>query len=111
MRATDQEQLEMIGILIEKARVEIHFKKDSPILASAQIIMGEIMEINGFTIRKSDFDDALWVQPPTFGRNYAKSFFLNDKKLWEILTEKVERAYKNKLDEEGTADAVEDIPF
>lgn len=103
MSTSDQEELKMVSILTENAKIKIFLRKDTSkgLLATAQVLLGGVIEINGFTVRVSKYDEQeYWIQPPTFGPKYNKSFWIDDKKLWRELTERVERHYKNKLEEE-----------
>jgi hypothetical protein len=54
------------------------------------------IEINGFRISKSKYDDnELWVQPPAYpsGGKYHKIFFLNNEAKWKQLEEKIIASY------------------
>lgn len=106
------EQVQIITDLIEKSKVKVYLRDEGPVLATAQLIIGGLIEINGFTIRNSKFDENdLWVQPPAFGSKFAKSFFIKNKTLWAVVLEKIGREYKNTLEEKGIEDAVENIGF
>jgi len=106
------EQVQIITDLIEKSKVKIYLREEGPVLATAQLIIGGLVEINGFTIRESKYEEnELWIQPPAFGIKYAKSFFIKDKNIWSIVIEKIDRSYKNAREEKGIADEVENIGF
>lgn len=106
----DNEQAEMAKTLVEKAKIKIFLLKGATILATAQVTFGDLIEVNGFTIKSSQYD-GLWIQPPTYGQKYYKSFFIKDKKIYKNLLEEIERAYKNELEVQGVTDAVEKIGF
>lgn len=110
MMSYDNEQAEMAKTLAEKAKIKIFLSKGATILATAQVTFGDLIEVNGFTIKSSQYD-GLWIQPPTYGKNYRNAFFVKDKKLYKHLLEEIERAYKNELEVQGVTDAVEEIGF
>jgi len=112
MMTNDNEAKEMAERLLEKAKIKIFLQKNNPkLLATAQITLGDLIEINGFTIKKSQYDD-LWIQPPTYSPpKFYKSFFVKNKKIYKKLLDEIERAYKNELDEQGISESIEDIGF
>ena len=112
MMSNDNEQKEMAERLIENAKIKIFLIKDNPkILATAQLTFGGLIEINGFTIKQSQYE-TLWIQPPTYSPpKYYKSFFVKDKKIYKRLLDEIERAYKNEIDEQGITESIEDMKF
>lgn len=112
MRINDTALLEMADTLLERAEVKIHLKgEESSLLATASIIMGGIIEINGFTIRASKYED-LWTQPPKAGPHYnINCFFVNNPKTWSRVVKTIERNYLNALEERSIEETIEDIPF
>lgn len=110
--SNDNEHKEMAENLLEKAKIKIFLQQNNPkLLATAQVTLGGLIEINGFTIKKSQYDE-LWIQPPTYSPpKFYKSFFVKDKRIYKRLLEEIERAYKNELDEQGITESLEDIEF
>lgn len=112
MRTPDQEELEMIKILYEKAVVKIFIKNKGNLLANAQVLIGGIQEYNGFTIWISKFDDCLNIQPPTYDSFHkCKAIWVRDKEIWSNLCKKIEREYLRVKEEQCIEDVIEDIPF
>ena len=93
----DTEDKEIIENLIQNAEIKIHYiKGEKRVKAYANVILGGVMEINGFSISDSKYGD-LWLQPPKYGKNYNCAFYLNDKdkKLWKLLETKIKEKYEN----------------
>lgn len=112
MRRNDNDLVEMADILLERAEIKIHLKgEESNLLATASLILGGIIEINGFTIRASKYEN-LWTQPPKAGPHYnINCFFVNNPKIWARVVKNIERNYLNVLEERGVEDSVEDMEF
>ena len=109
----NDEQKEIIKELIEKSKVKIFFSKNEKILATAQVIIGDLIEINGFTIKNSRYEETpLWIQPPTYSPpKYLNAFYLKDEKVFKHLIDKIEREYLNKKEKEEIDTSLDDIDF
>lgn len=91
---------EFVKGLIEKSKVKIRFNgKDENLKATAQLIIAEYIEINGFRISLSKFE-GVYVQPPSYntGNRWQNSFWLTEKELWKELENKILEEYESKTD-------------
>ena len=94
-------QREWLEILIEKSSIKINLtNKDDFLKATAQVVLAECIEINGFRISLSKNFEGLWLQPPSYscGNGWKKTFWLDDKALWKQLEDKILKEYNNKID-------------
>lgn len=103
------ENQEIIRQWIEKAIIDILIRNNSNVLAIAQVIFGELFEVNGFTIVKSKHGGEPMINPPRYGHN--NSFWIRDEVVWRKLKERIKEAYEIKTEEEKTSSALDDIEF
>lgn len=109
---TNDEQREVLSEMFQKSKVKIFIKENGNLLATAQLVIAGIQEINGITIWRSKFDGGFNIQPPSYDRFYkCKAVWINDEKIWHDLCERIEREYQNKREALGIDDAIEEMDF
>lgn len=97
---------EMLNKLITSADIEIVLRENGRWLGIANVILAEKLEIRGWRIGKSNFEEnPYWIQPPSYGHSKSGkpyySWWLNDKELASILEIKITEAFDDKrIDEE-----------
>lgn len=87
-------------ITINDIAVKIKLLKSETILAQATVILFDIWKEHGWKVLKSDrihsqFQDYVWIQAPSYklGGKYYEMAFVDDRKLYEALMEKIYDAY------------------
>lgn len=103
----DPEQKEILSGLYEKAKVKVFLKDKGNLLATAQVLIADLQEINGFTIWQSKFSEDLNIKPPTYDPFHkCNAIWVRDEKIWRELCKKVERQYLLKRESEETEEAI-----
>lgn len=87
-------------ITIDDITIKIRLLKSETILAQATVILFDVWKEHGWKVLKSDrlhpqFQDYIWIQAPSyrFGGKYYEMAFIDDRKLYEALMEKIYDAY------------------
>lgn len=112
MRTPDPEMVELLTRLYEQAKIKIFLKNNGNLLATAQVIIGGIQEINGFTVWQSKFDDNLNIKPPTYDPYHkCSAIWVKDEDIWKNLCKRIEREYLNKKEEEQIEESIEEMEF
>lgn len=100
--------------LTENLKVKISIRNSGNILAIASVTFG-VFEIRNWTISESIYDGSpYFVQPPRFRNStgrYSFYFFVRDKKLNKIITERIIEAYEEELKINEIEKSIEEIPF
>jgi len=109
---TNDEQREMLSEMFQDSRVKIFIKENGNLLATAQLLVAGIQEINGITIWKSKFDGSFNIQPPSYDPFHkCKAVWINDEKIWRDLCQRIEQEYQDKREALGIDKAIEDMGF
>ncbi|RJO60238.1 hypothetical protein C4544_05705 [candidate division WS5 bacterium] len=109
---TNDEQKAILSEMFQESKVKIFIKDNGNLLATAQLLIAGIQEINGITIWKSKFDGSLNIQPPSYDPFHkCKAVWIKDEKLWHDICVRLEREYQNKREALGIDEAIEDIEF
>ncbi len=104
-------------ITIEDIEVSIKpIRNPRTILAQATLTFGNLIEIRGFTISKSQhihpkFQEKVWIQPPKIqaGVYWVKLVFIQDENLWASIEEKIYDKFRLKFGDTLTDENNEEI--
>jgi hypothetical protein len=89
-------------IIADDIEVRLKIINKPPMLAQAEVIIGTNVETKGWRVLQSvkgklhpRFQEPLWVQPPCYraGKQYKPLVYINDKKLYEAIENKIYNAY------------------
>lgn len=106
---------EMAEMLLERARIKINLKDGSKVLATADVYLGSLIQIRGWTIQESQFDDnPLFIQPPRYIMQSKKAFFYfycSSDRLYHNLVERIREEYKKKEENKNIKESIDDLGF
>jgi len=104
-------------ITINDITVKIKLLKSETILAQATVILFDVWKEHGWKVLKSDrlhsqFQDYVWIQAPSYklGGKYCEMAFIDDRKLYEALMEKIYDAYSLAKCKDPNSGVEEQIP-
>lgn len=90
-------------ITIADIKIKIKLLNSKTILAQATVILFDVWEEHGWKVLRSNrihpiFQEKIWIQAPSFQSkknhdDWKEMVFINDRKLWEQVLEKIYDAY------------------
>lgn len=94
-----------MNITIDEIEVSIKLTRNPKmVLAQATLTFGDLIEIHGFTVSKSQqihskFQEKIWIQPPKikYGSFWVKLVFIKNQDLWSEIEEKIYNEFRLKF--------------
>ena len=103
----------MNPICIQDITIQLKLLNTGNLLARATIILFGVWEEHGWKVMKSkkmhpQFGDDIWIQSPSYPSTgkWQEIVFINDRKLWEQVQEKIYDAYFMARNKKAGQDAV-----